>query len=365
MSHDWEAIQREYETTEATLAEVAERHGLKLPTIKSRKQRQGWAKGKDASPAKKVASKRASKDAPEDAKMHPLKMDADDDSGGSETRALTPKQEMFVAEFLVDLNATRAAIRAGYSERNADKIGSELLGKTRVRAAIDKAKLERQQRTKITADMVLQRWWDIASADPNELMHLRRVCCRYCFGTNHEFQWINESEYKEYSSAEIAKAKEEDRTPVMPSNEGGYGFDGTLRPHPKCPRCFGEGRVDLHLVDTKQASPQGRVLYAGVKQTQTGIEIRTRDQDKAMELIARHLGMFDQHRQRMDEKKLEILKAKLEHDMKSGEFGETDNGTIDSLMDAIQRSAYAIKERESDGLPDVRGKDDPVHPQSD
>ena len=44
-------------------------------------------------------------------------------------RKLTPKQELFVQEYLIDLNATQAAIRAGYSVKNADKIGPELLGK--------------------------------------------------------------------------------------------------------------------------------------------------------------------------------------------------------------------------------------------
>lgn len=45
---------------------------------------------------------------------------------------ITAKQEAFVNKYLVDLNATQAAIRAGYSVNNADKIGSELLGKTRL-----------------------------------------------------------------------------------------------------------------------------------------------------------------------------------------------------------------------------------------
>lgn len=69
---------------------------------------------------------------------------------------LTPKQERFVQEYLVDLNATAAAKRAGYSAKNADKIGSELLGKTRVSEAIQKAIQERSQRTEITQDMVIQ-----------------------------------------------------------------------------------------------------------------------------------------------------------------------------------------------------------------
>lgn len=70
--------------------------------------------------------------------------------------ALTEKQKRFVAEYLVDLNATKAAIRAGYSKKNADKIGHELLGKTRVSDAIQEAMNERSSRTEITQDMVLR-----------------------------------------------------------------------------------------------------------------------------------------------------------------------------------------------------------------
>lgn len=69
---------------------------------------------------------------------------------------LTPKQERFVDEYLIDLNATQAAIRAGFSAANADKIGSELLGKTRVAEAVAKAKAERSARTGLTADRVLE-----------------------------------------------------------------------------------------------------------------------------------------------------------------------------------------------------------------
>lgn len=70
--------------------------------------------------------------------------------------ALTAKQERFVQEYLVDLNATQAAIRAGYSEKNADKIGPELLGKTRVSEAIQAAIRKRAERVEITQDMVTE-----------------------------------------------------------------------------------------------------------------------------------------------------------------------------------------------------------------
>lgn len=71
--------------------------------------------------------------------------------------ALTPKQSMFVKEYLIDLNATQAAIRAGYSKKNADKIGHELLGKTGVSKAISEAIEKREARTEWAQDDVLRR----------------------------------------------------------------------------------------------------------------------------------------------------------------------------------------------------------------
>jgi len=70
-------------------------------------------------------------------------------------RELTPKQKMFVAEYLVDLNATQAAIRAGYSPRTAKSIGQRLLTFVDVQAAIQEAMKNREKRTLVTADMVV------------------------------------------------------------------------------------------------------------------------------------------------------------------------------------------------------------------
>lgn len=78
---------------------------------------------------------------------------------------LTPKQQQFVDEYLIDLNATQAAIRAGYSIKNADKISSQLMGKTRVKEAIKKRMEDRQNRTKVTADRVLKEYAKIAFCD--------------------------------------------------------------------------------------------------------------------------------------------------------------------------------------------------------
>jgi len=206
--------------------------------------------------------------------------------------ALTPKQKAFVENYLIDLNATQSAIRAGYSSKRASEISYQLLRKTTVQKAIEGAMTKRSARTEITADMVLQRWWDIATADPNEIIHLRRVCCRYCFGVGHQYQWRDEGEYQQAIQVVVNAAKEQDKKPVIPSDTGGYGYDRLLRPHPECPYCRGEGNADLHVEDTRDLGPKAKLLYGGIKQTAAGIEIKMKDQDKALENVARHIGMF-------------------------------------------------------------------------
>lgn len=73
-----------------------------------------------------------------------------------DARALTPRQEAFVLQYLVDLNATQAAIRAGYSKRSASAIGVALLGKTHVREAVETARARRAEQVERTALDVLR-----------------------------------------------------------------------------------------------------------------------------------------------------------------------------------------------------------------
>ena len=69
---------------------------------------------------------------------------------------MTKKQKRFVEEYLIDLNATQAAIRAGYSPHTAKDIGCENLAKPNIAAAISQAMAERSRRTGINQDRVLQ-----------------------------------------------------------------------------------------------------------------------------------------------------------------------------------------------------------------
>ena len=83
--------------------------------------------------------------------------------------ALNGKQQRFVEEYLIDLNATQAAIRAGYSKRNADVTGPRLLGNVRIQEEIQRSIGERSQRTEITQDRVLLEYARIAFFDPVKL----------------------------------------------------------------------------------------------------------------------------------------------------------------------------------------------------
>ena len=69
--------------------------------------------------------------------------------------SLTAKQARFVEEYLIDLNATQAAIRAGYSEKTAHSIGAENLIKPEIQNAISEARARISERTELTVDMVV------------------------------------------------------------------------------------------------------------------------------------------------------------------------------------------------------------------
>jgi phage terminase small subunit len=77
----------------------------------------------------------------------------------------TNKEDRFVEEYLLDLNATQAAVRAGYSAKSARSIGSELLTKPHVTDAIAEAKRVRSERTRVDADKVLLEYAKVAFAD--------------------------------------------------------------------------------------------------------------------------------------------------------------------------------------------------------
>lgn len=85
------------------------------------------------------------------------------------SKILTNKQSMFVKEYLIDLNATQAAIRAGYSEKTSSRIGPELLGKTWIQSAIQAQMDKRAAKIEISAEKVLQEIAKMAFANVQDL----------------------------------------------------------------------------------------------------------------------------------------------------------------------------------------------------
>lgn len=162
---------------------------------------------------------------------------------------LTPKQRRFAEEYLVDVNGTKAAVRAGYSPHTANEQAARLLANVSVQEVIQELQEERSRRTGITAQRVLEELWDIAMADPNDLVEFRREACTGC-----------------------------------------RRRDGSV--DPQCSECRGEGVGRVFVHDTRQLRGRARRLYAGLKQTRDGVQILLRNQDKALELVAAHLGMF-------------------------------------------------------------------------
>lgn len=217
--------------------------------------------------------------------------DKADSTAANPNRALTPFEQRFIDEYLKDLNGARAWLRAGGGGHRefATQRAYECKLRPAVALALEARIAERREQTRADTDMVLRELIAIATADANEIIEIRRGCCRHCHGTEHRFQYTDERE--------LAKARAEyDDTPeslVEPFTHGGLGFDVKLAPVHDCPKCGGDGGVYVHVKDTRDLSPAARSLFAGAKQTKDGIEVKLHSKEKAVELLARHLGMLN------------------------------------------------------------------------
>lgn len=110
-------------------------------------------------------------------------------------RPLTDKQKLFVAEYLVDLNATQAAIRAGYSAKTARQIAAQNLAKLNVEAEIEKAMQKRMERTEVTADKVVKELARLAFADMRS----------YTVWGPDGVRWVESEELSEDDSAAVTE----------------------------------------------------------------------------------------------------------------------------------------------------------------
>lgn len=159
---------------------------------------------------------------------------------------LTKKQKKFCDEYLIDLNATQAAIRAGYSEKTARFIGAENLTKPNIQEYIQQRMNAREKRTEITQDMVLRELAKIAFSNGSDFAKVV---------TKPRKKMVWNDEIQEYEEKEVEEQF-------------------------------------VELIDTDKLPDDKKAAIASIKETKHGIVVESCDKVKALELIGRHLGMF-------------------------------------------------------------------------
>ena len=214
-------------------------------------------------------------------------------------RKLDDREKRFVLEYPIDLDACRAALVAGYSESMAKSKAyqwvSDSKTKPHVYAAVQKALAARAERTGITQDKVLAELWGIATADANALVEYRRVPCRYCYGAGHKYQHTAAEQAereRKHAADEAVRERLDGYKAEAFDPQGGIGYDERKEPHVDCPECFGEGTGKPFVKDTRNLPAEVRALYAGVRVTRDGIDVKTHSKDRALELIGKHVGLF-------------------------------------------------------------------------
>lgn len=268
---------------------------------------------------------------------------------------LTPQEHRFVEEYLIDLDPRAASGRANLAP---DK-GKTLLARPKIQEAIALARRRRLGRLQIYGDEIVRRWAALASADPNELVEMRRVNCRNCNGVDFEPQYTD-LEYRHALAAHRqqtqAIAAEHRRNGTDPDDDprlvpfderGGAGFRHNGPPNPACPNCDGDGLLKVLIKDSRYLSPQGKLLYDGVKVTAGGVEVKMRDRSWAEQMLARHAGLFNEREpihefnpDRMSDEQLDsVLHSMIEHgqvtlDATPADYEDVSEATPPSMDDS-------------------------------
>lgn len=216
---------------------------------------------------------------------------------------LSPSHQRFCMEFVSHLNATKAYL-AAYPEcepESARTCAARLFANARIRAYIQSLLDERATITGITADRVLVKLWETATADPRELVEVRVGSCRHCWGMYHQYQYT-ESEFDKAQSGHIHEEAKKRKLAVKQGTEyvptpfpekGGTGYNPNRQANPECPECFGDGVPRSVIKDVRQASSGALSLFGGVKYDKAGnMMVVIRDPLPAMRMVAEHLGLL-------------------------------------------------------------------------
>ncbi|RZI78786.1 MAG: terminase small subunit [Rubrivivax sp.] len=210
--------------------------------------------------------------------------------------ALTPKQALFVRHYLISLNGTRAYLAAfpGVQPSTARSEAARLTANPSIASVIAAEQAKSAREMKITKDRLLREAWGIVVADPRELVDFKITCCRYCYGQAYRYQRTAGEMERDREQHEQALAEGGKGAPKGPFDEkGGIGYDPRLAPNDECPECFGAGTGNARIKDTSLLSPQALSLYAGVKVTKEGYEVKMHSKLDAGEKLFKHLGLYE------------------------------------------------------------------------
>lgn len=199
------------------------------------------------------------------------------------------KQDLFVREYCIDFNGTRAAIAAGYSKNSAAEAAYEVLRNPHVAERIEKYKARISSKVDLTVADVVRSITSVLNADPRELSETKIGCCRHCWGA-YFLREEKPQEFRDRYAAHLVSEAYLKRGEEF-NSMGGDGYRRTRTPNPECPECEGAGVQYTVYKDTSELSSDAVQLYMGVEQTANGIKVLTRSKDKAVEQAAKYLGM--------------------------------------------------------------------------
>ncbi|MFV3013576.1 terminase small subunit [Clostridium botulinum] len=277
---DWNLIKEEYLKLNGNvkLKEFAEEHGVKYSTLRSRKNRENWdseinenVATKSATQQKNVATENKNKNNKEE----PIAEEVTEVMNNPE---LTDKQRLFCVYYPKYFNATKAAIKAGYSKNRASEIGYQLLQKTKVQNEIKKLKANKLNKAMLEPEDIFQKFMDIAFSDVTD--------------------------YITFGRKEIEVDKNEDGESVM---------------------------SEVNYVDFRNSNEVDGTILNEVSQGKNGIKIKLNDQIKALQWLGEHMDLATQ------EQKLRIEKLKLEVSKLNGDDKNKQKGNLDELIQVFKR----------------------------
>jgi phage terminase small subunit len=121
---------------------------------------------------------------------------------------LSPRQLRFVDEYVVDLNAKAAAVRAGYSAHTAQQAGSRVARMPQVKAAIAEAMAARSTRTRVTADRVVQEYARMAFSDIRQAVRWRLIASEAGGRGSYEIELVDSGELDDDAGAAVAEVSQ-------------------------------------------------------------------------------------------------------------------------------------------------------------